>query len=741
MPGFVHPALLWGLLIVGVPVLIHLINMLRHRRIRWAAMEFLLVSQKRNRTRVLLKQLLLLVVRMAAIAALVLVLAQPLLQSRLGGLLGGTKTHHVVLLDDSFSMSDRWGDTSAFQQAKAVIERIGTQAGRQAGRQTFTLLRFSQAGRLPSGAPPDLFKESVDNELAGRLRETLGSLQASHAAAGPIAALEAAGDWVGDSEGDHHLVYLVSDLRARQWDQPADLRSRLRRLSQQGAKIHLIHCVQTARPNLAVTGLSPGPGTRAAGVPLTVDVTVKSFSTVAVKDVPLLIEADGHPQPAIKIARIPPGEEVQERFSVHFPVAGAHVITARLETDAVAADNARYSVVDFPDEVPVLLIDGDPEALDARYLSAALAPGAPVRTGIRPRIENPRYLSLHGLDPFRAVYLLNVDRLDPSAVEALESYVGAGGGVAVFLGERCRSRFINDRLYRDGQGFFPLPVAGQAELPVDRLQNAPDLKVGRHPIFRIFAGQRNSFIRTVMVERYFSVPDGWEPLPDSATQVIASLRNGAPLAVERSFGRGRVVAFLTTAAPTWNNWARNNPSFVVAMLELQAFLSGKPAEDVSNLVGAPIELKLDPSQYEARVGFSTPDKDAVPMAADAVPAPDGSLTASLPATGLSGVYEAVLKRKDGGAEVRRFAFNVEAEEGDLKTLTGSELAARLKGVPYEYEQAAMFEYAAGELAGYRLSEPLLYLLILVLVGEQVLARSASYHPRTRRQPASQGGAR
>ena len=60
MPGFVHPALLWGLPIVGVPVLIHLINMLRHRRVEWAVMEFLLSSQKKNRTWIVMKQLLLL---------------------------------------------------------------------------------------------------------------------------------------------------------------------------------------------------------------------------------------------------------------------------------------------------------------------------------------------------------------------------------------------------------------------------------------------------------------------------------------------------------------------------------------------------------------------------------------------------------------------------------------------------------------------------------------------------------
>ena len=61
---FANPTLLWGLPLVGVPVLIHLINLFRHRRVRWAAMEFLLASQNRNRTWVILKQLLLLLLRM-----------------------------------------------------------------------------------------------------------------------------------------------------------------------------------------------------------------------------------------------------------------------------------------------------------------------------------------------------------------------------------------------------------------------------------------------------------------------------------------------------------------------------------------------------------------------------------------------------------------------------------------------------------------------------------------------------
>src|SRR5690349_20504986 len=124
MPTFVNSPLLWGLAVVAAPVIIHLINLLRHRRIRWAAMEFLLASQKQHSSWIRIKELLLLLLRMAAVAAVVLIVARPRLDGGLGKALGDVTTHHIVLLDDSFSMSDRYGNRNVFDDAKQAIERI-----------------------------------------------------------------------------------------------------------------------------------------------------------------------------------------------------------------------------------------------------------------------------------------------------------------------------------------------------------------------------------------------------------------------------------------------------------------------------------------------------------------------------------------------------------------------------------------------------------------------------------------
>jgi hypothetical protein len=741
MPSFVHPALLWTLGLptlaaVALPVLIHLINMMRHRRIEWAAMEFLLLSQKKHRTWVILKQLLLLLMRMAAIAAVILLVAQPRLRNQFGNLLGGIRTHHVVLLDDSYSMSDRWADTDAFSEAKKVVGQIGADAARQGSLQSFTLLRYSRAGAGQT-ARADLTKQAVGGDFAAELDALLAKMKVTQTAAAAEPALKAITELLGPGEGEQRILYIVSDFRRRNWDQPVELRKLLGRMNESGTELRLINCAERERPNLAIESLAAAEGIRAAGVPWFMDVTVRNYGATPARDVSVALGEDGHGRPGVIIPEIPPGKSATEQFQVHFPNAGLHDLTARLEGDPVEADNHRFAAADIPADVPVLLIDGQPQARDAKFIGFALAPGDPVRTGIRPQIEQPRFLSLKPLDDFQAINLANIDRLDESAVTALEKFVEAGGGAAFFLGERTDVKFFNEALYREGKGLFPLPLSGKAELLVDRLDPAPDIDVQRHFIFRVFTAEQNTFLQTVTVSGYFAPPEGWQPPRDSTVRVIARLRNGAPLAVERTFGRGRVVAFLTSAAPELNNWARN-PSFIVTMLDLQAFLTRRPGGDRSHLVGAPLEVRLDPGAYQPQVRFIPPEDSAEPPVEINATQDKNELIAALPDTPQSGIYEVRLTRADGSTETRRVAVNVDPAEGNLAVMDEPRLAERLEGIKYRYQPASAFQAAAAELAGYNLGEALLYALILLLLAEQLLAYSCSYHPAKSRPIA--GGA-
>jgi hypothetical protein len=147
------------------------------------------------------------------------------------------------------------------------------------------------------------------------------------------------------------------------------------------------------------------------------------------------------------------------------------------------------------------------------------------------------------------------------------------------MGPEIDLAFYTNRLYRSGTGLFPLPLEREDFLPMVEVREAPDIEVTDHPVFEVFLGERNPFIRLITVEQYLRPPLDWKPEPDSNVQVAASLRNGMPLVVERKFGDGRVMAFLTTVEPGWNNWG-NDPSFVVVALKLQSYLAaGRRAFD------------------------------------------------------------------------------------------------------------------------------------------------------------------
>src|SRR5713226_2349293 len=107
MLEFLNPGYLAaGGALVSAPIIIHLINRMRFKRLRWAAMEFLLKSQKRNRRRLIIEQLLLLFLRCLLVALVTL------LVSRFAGFSfaqSQTKDSMViVLVDDTLSMNDNW---------------------------------------------------------------------------------------------------------------------------------------------------------------------------------------------------------------------------------------------------------------------------------------------------------------------------------------------------------------------------------------------------------------------------------------------------------------------------------------------------------------------------------------------------------------------------------------------------------------------------------------------------------
>ncbi|HMC10276.1 MAG TPA: BatA domain-containing protein, partial [Pirellulaceae bacterium] len=243
---FVHQALTWGFLLALVPLLIHLINMMRHRRIQWAAMEFLLASYKKHRKWIWLKQLLLLLARMAAVALAVAMLAQLKTRDQWLAIFGGRVTHHYIVLDDSYSMSDRVAGESAMDAAKRVAAAIVGRATQEDSPQKLTLIRFSQArGAAASDdaagdQAADFNAEPIDSNFDVTLERKVRTFDATQLAVGPQDALAVLRQLLGQSNDETSIVYLLSDFRQKDWGSPAELRTALGQLRRSQADVHLV---------------------------------------------------------------------------------------------------------------------------------------------------------------------------------------------------------------------------------------------------------------------------------------------------------------------------------------------------------------------------------------------------------------------------------------------------------------------------------------------------------------------
>src|SRR5436305_314429 len=101
---FLQPLLLYGLPLVALPVIIHLINQRRYQSIRWAAMIFLLAANRLSRGYAKLRQLLILLFRVLALAGLIFAVSRPLAGGWLGRAAAGRPDTTLILLDRSPSM-------------------------------------------------------------------------------------------------------------------------------------------------------------------------------------------------------------------------------------------------------------------------------------------------------------------------------------------------------------------------------------------------------------------------------------------------------------------------------------------------------------------------------------------------------------------------------------------------------------------------------------------------------------
>ena len=116
--SFLGIAFLAALPLAAAPILLHLFDRQRSVVIEWGAMQFLQEAATRKTSARRVRHWLLLLLRVAALAALVLALARPMLPG--DWFEGRARQETIVVLDNSLSTQRNVGQQTAFEQ---LVER------------------------------------------------------------------------------------------------------------------------------------------------------------------------------------------------------------------------------------------------------------------------------------------------------------------------------------------------------------------------------------------------------------------------------------------------------------------------------------------------------------------------------------------------------------------------------------------------------------------------------------------
>lgn len=676
---FLHAAWLWGALLGGVPILIHLLSRRRYRVVRWAAMDFLLRAAAQRARSVQIQDLILLALRTLALVAAAIALSRPILTGRASAALASRgESEAAIVLDTSYSMQTLEGARTrmeaARQQALAVLEAL------PAGTRVSLF-------RADTVATPALETPTDDRAaIADAIARTEAGPGGSDASAGIAAAIDA----LRTSTASARTVYLLSDFQRRAWD--ANEREIRRRLDEADPAVRFVAwpVTQGPAPNAAITSLRVTSRLIAVARPVEFDADVIDAGQPPVEqvDVELWVADRKVSRQSVALS----DGRATVTFRHIFRTAGPAPVEVRLGPDAVDADNHRYALLYVPESIGVAVLartsgygasgsaasGSSASAPGADYfVSAALSHGASDNEVSLPfqveRVNGAASLPSALSGDVACVILADSGALPAATLRALDRFARAGGGVLITAGPEAAATcgplrqppfaaLAGVTVDVPAEDESPVHIAagpGVASRVVDL--DSPGL---RHAVGTV------TFWRTLGLSR----------ADDAGLEADLQFDDGRPAALIGAYGAGRVALFAGSLDTAWCDLPYR-PAFVPMLADWVAYLARGRLIAPERRPREAWTVPIDRSALSSSVAIVGSRGQKLDLAA-ALRSPATQAAGGSPTDGVSigGFDEAGVYRLTGVSPEHAqlgVAINVDTAESSPDRLSADELRARL----------------------------------------------------------------
>ena len=535
---FLHPYWLFGLLAIAIPIIIHLFNFRRYKKIYFTNLKFLKNIRNETKKQHRLRHLLILISRILAITFLVLAFARPFIPGP-AGMQSSSERFVSIYVDNSMSMQATVNGLSLLDVAKAKAEEIADAYGPS---DRFQLLTNDFAGKHQQyynrGEFISLLHEveiSPKHRMLSVIRERMQESQAL------------------ESDADLHL-YFLSDFQKSSFDLEIPE-------TDTANMLFLVPVIKSAYGNIYIDSCWFGTPYNHINQHQSLHISMVNAGELDLEKIPVRLMVDGM-QKALGSFDI--AAEAKAELSLTFTnnTPGSQSGLVMIEDYPITWDDGMYLSWEVKDRIPVLVIS---EKQSGFYFSGLFANDS-VFYYSEDEINKLDYSKFSGAD---LIILDNIETISTGLSGELEKYVSSGGSLMLVPGMNADINAYNK--------FLSITDHGQL-MPFDTSSlMVTGLNTGHEIFSEVFESVPENLDLPMVMGHYPVKITGNKYL-----EVIMDLQNGDPYISLARHSRGRVYLMAAPMGDESGNLARH--AIWVPLMYRMAMLS-RPQELIYYTMG------------------------------------------------------------------------------------------------------------------------------------------------------------
>ncbi|MFC2125671.1 BatA domain-containing protein [Bacteroidota bacterium] len=619
--SFLYPSFLIGLLALAIPIIVHLFNFRKAKRIYFSNNRFLMNVKKASSSKLKLKHYLILAARLLFVFFLVMAFAQPFIPPPEENLGSGSA---VIYLDNSYSMAGKVGDNiSGFDAGLKYLQDILELYPSVTDYKVITndFEPFSNTYKSVDEID-DLITEMEMTGISREIKDVYNRMIS------------------GDTHKNQDDLFIISDFQRSTFGDPSQINI------DSISRLYIVPVKMEATSNVMVDSLYLDNPFLVQSEKNTLNMILRNLGETDMDGLLLKLLINGV-QTSSAVVNMPAGGKETLEIDLSFKLESVNLCQISIEDYPVTFDNDFYFVLELSNRISVVEI----KATDSLTVIQKVYANESLFNFRSFHVRNVDYSVLRSAD---LVVINEVDELESVISNVLSDYYSDGGSIMVIPSPMMRAGSYQSII--PGLTVIPFSTENKSRLELPDMNN---------PFYAdIFESASEDF----------NMPEAVQVVRSGAgIRKLLSFRNGETFLAYRE-GNGRIYLISTPLNDQYTDFHRH--AVFVPVLYRMGIVSKKDFNQLYFSIGQnQIVITMDSIDREELIRLKREDQEVIPSQRYI----GDKLILEIPRHELtSGLYDL----QAGNRYITTLAFNSDKRESVLDQIPENELMQIFREIPF-----------------------------------------------------------